>query len=461
MMRRDTGGSKDWQARNDRPRHQLRKLTLIGALLLSACGGSTPDRENLSNPTGVVPNRAPLSAVFRGATFAAATADESRAAEIGRDVLQAGGNATDAAVAMYFAMAVTLPSAASLGASGVCIVHDSKTKAGESFVFGPVAAPGGIRGTSIVVPSGVRAMTLMQSRHGQLRWEATVAPAERLARLGMPVSRALSRDLQAEAAALGADSEARRIFGRGTGTAVTEGDNFVQTDLAATLGIIRQRSGVDFFQGSLARLMSEQISQLGGSMPLETIRNNVPQSGAPASQKYGGFQVYVAPGPMAGANALAGWNGQPDPGGAVPTDSGGIAGLAAADEKGGAAACSMSMGQVFGARVIIPGTGILLGTPTANSTAISPLVIGNPGNGEMRFAGAGGGGPGAAYAVGAIARATIENRQSVAAALKTRGAQGGYVDAIACPDGIRSGGSTCNSAADPAGTGLALLATTR
>jgi gamma-glutamyltranspeptidase/glutathione hydrolase len=46
----------------------------------------------------------------------------------------------------------------------------------------------------------VRAITLMHVRHGQSRWEATVAPAERLARLGVPVSRALSRDLQAGAA---------------------------------------------------------------------------------------------------------------------------------------------------------------------------------------------------------------------------------------------------------------------
>ncbi|HSH99152.1 MAG TPA: gamma-glutamyltransferase [Reyranella sp.] len=399
-----------------------------------------------------------------GVAFAAVAADESRAAEVGRDVLQGGGNATDAAVAMYFAMAVTLPSAASLGAAGVCIVHDSKSKASAAFVFAPVAAPGGIRGTSIIVPGGTRAMALMHTRHGQARWEATVAPGERLARLGVPVSRALARDLQAGAVALGADPESRRIYGRGTGTAVTEGDNFVQTDLAATLGVLRQRGGVDLSQGSLARLVSEQITQLGGSMPVETMRNTVPQAGLPATERFGsfgGFRVYAAPAPMAGATALAGWNGQSGPGGAAPSDSNGIAGFAAMDEKGGAAACSVSMGQLFGARVTVPGTGILLATSTPDSTSISPLVIGNPGNGEVLFAGAGGGSPAAAYATGVIARNTVDRRQYVSAALKARGGQGGYVNAIACPDGIKSGGASCNSGADPAGTGLALLATTR
>ena len=175
-MRRDkgTGGS---EARNGRPRRQLRSLALIGVLVASACGGSEPAPENLANPSGIAANRAPLSAILRGGfKFAAASADESRAAEVGRDVLLGGGNATDAAVAMYFAMAVTLPSAASLGASGVCIVHDSKTRAGEAFMFPPVAAPGSIRGTQVTLPSGVRAITLMHARHGSVPWAAVVAP---------------------------------------------------------------------------------------------------------------------------------------------------------------------------------------------------------------------------------------------------------------------------------------------
>jgi gamma-glutamyltranspeptidase/glutathione hydrolase len=461
-MRRDTGGSKDRQARNGRRPRQLRKLALVCVLLAAGCGGSEPDKENIANPSGIAANRAPLSNLLRGVAFAAVAADESRAAEVGRDMLQGGGNATDAAVAMYFAMAVTLPSAASLGASGVCVVHDPKTKAGMAYAFPPVTAPGGIRGTSITVPSGgVRAMTLMHTRHGQARWEATVAPGERLARIGVPVSRALARDLQAGAVALGADSEARRIYGRGTGTAVTEGDNFIQTDLAATLGTIRQRGGGDFFQGPLARRIADQVSTLGGSMPLESIRNTVPQAGPPMEERFGGFRVYVAPAPMAGAMALAGWNGQPGPGGGVPTDSNGFAGFAAVDDKGGAVACSLSMGQLFGARIIVPGTGVLLGTSTPDSTAISPLVIGNPGNGEVLFAGAGGGSSAVPYGLGAVARGTIEKKHYVAAALKARGGQGGYLDVIACPDGIKSGGANCNSAADPAGTGLALLATNR
>ncbi len=448
---------------NAGPRRQLRSLALGAVFLLAACGGSETESENLTNPSGVSPHRANLNALLRGGVaFAAVSADESRAAEAGRDILQNGGNATDAAVAMYFAMAVTLPSAASLGASGACVVHNSKTRGAEAFVFAPIAAPGPINGVSFIVPTGVRAITLMHIRHGQLRWEQDVSLAERMARSGVPVSRALSRDLQAGASLLGSDREARRIFGKGTGTAVTEGENLVQTELAATLGVLRLRGGPEFFQGSFARVLSEQIASMGGSLPVEMLRNSIPQTGPPAGVSHGGYRVYVAPPPMVGASALAGWNGQPGPpASGAPTNSNGIAGFAAIDAKGGAAACSMSMGQLFGARVVVPGTGILLGALTADSSAVSPLVIGNPGNGEVMFAGAGGGSPNAAYATGAVARAAIQDRKLVSTVLTARGGQGGYVNAIACPDGIRSGGSTCQSGIDPAGAGLALLANPR
>ncbi len=200
---------------------------------------------------------------------------------------------------------------------------------------------------------------------------------------------------------------------------------------------------------------------MGGSLPTDSLRGFVPISGAPAGENYGGFKVYVAPAPLAGAEAIAGWHGQAAPATATSADSGGFAGFAAMDEKGGAAACAMSMGQLFGSRIIVPGTGVLLGVATRDAAAASPLVIGNPGNGEVRFAGAGGGGPGAAFLTGAIARAAIERKIAVQAALDSNAGRGGWVDAIACPDGIRGGAGSCQSGIDKAGAGLSLLAVGR
>jgi gamma-glutamyltranspeptidase/glutathione hydrolase len=442
-----------------------RALALAGLFMLAACGRSETDiatesAAQAANPAGLSPGKAGLAADIKSSSgaFSAVAADESRAAEVGRDILLAGGNATDAAVAMYFAMAVTLPSAASLGASGACIVHNDKTKAAEAFVFPPIAAPGTVGGQAFTVPSGVRALTLMHVRHGQLRWEATVAPAERLARFGVPVSRALARDLQVSGATLGGDREARRIFGGG---AISEGNMLIQPELAGTLGSIRQRGGADFFQGQLARTLSEQVSQMGGSLPVEALRSAVPQASAPTTESYGmRRRVYVAPAPAAGAAALAGFKGQA-PSGPTPADSGGFSGLVAVDGKAGAAACALSMGQTFGARAVVPGIGVLLGAPSSVAGSVSPVIVANPGNGEFTFVGAGGGAATAAQATGYVAYSTVDRDQPLASVLTSRGGQGGWVNAVVCPSGLRGSGSSCRTAIDPAGAGLAIVATSR
>ena len=86
------------------------------------------------------------------------------------------------------------------------------------------------------------------------------------------------------------------------------------------------------------------------------------------------------------------------------------------------------------------------------------MIIANPGNGEFSFVGAGGGAATAAQATGYVAYATIESDQPPGAVLASRGGQGGWVNAIACPSGLRGSGSSCRGAIDPAGAGLALIA---
>lgn len=445
-----TGGR---QARNRKAERQLRRTGLLITLLLAACGGNETSDFNKMN-TNVTARKSGYDELFGSKTkFAAVTADEGQAATAGRDALSNGGNAIDAVVAMYFAMGVTLPSAAGLGASGACVVHNAKTRAGEAFVFPAIAAPGPVKGNAFIVPNGVRAIALMHIRHGSARWEGDVASAEKMARLGVPVSRALARDLRAGSGLL--DEDMRRVLTR-NGTPLAEGDRLVANDLAATLGAIRQRGAGEFFQGNFARAFSDRISTMGGSLPIEALRGAVPQASVPQSDSYNGYRVYVAPN-AGGAKALAAWNGQAV-NDAAPSDSGGFSGFAAVDDKGNAAACALSMGQLFGSHVMVQGTGVILGAP-GDGGGVSPVLIGNPNNGEFKFAGAGGGSVNASAATGAVARLTMQDRLVASAALAARRAQGGWVDAIACPDGIRGGGSSCSAASDPAGAGLALTST--
>lgn len=200
-------------------------------------------------------------------------ADEPYAAEAGRQVLVAGGSAADAATAMYFAMAVTLPSRASLGGGGLCLVFDPKERSAQAIEFlarAPAhATAGGDRPTA--VPGNVRGLSSLQARYGRLRWSQVLVGAENLARFGVPVSRAFAEDLKQVSAALLAQPAAQQAFAAGEGGLVGEGDRLVQNDLASVLARIRSEGPGDFYGGLTARRLSEGAAAAGGSLDLRDL----------------------------------------------------------------------------------------------------------------------------------------------------------------------------------------------
>ena len=96
--------------------------------------------------------------------------DEPRSALIGRDILSAGGNAIDAAVATYFALAVTYPGAASLGGGGMCVVFRGKGEIVEAIDFRSWIFEKD--GKAAMIPGAVRGMFALHARYGRLQWEA-------------------------------------------------------------------------------------------------------------------------------------------------------------------------------------------------------------------------------------------------------------------------------------------------
>src|SRR5512132_753179 len=223
--------------------HWLRQFTVC-ALSAAAIAGCSP-RET----------PAPGAAGVTSGFFGAVAADEPQAALIGRDILSAGGSAADATIAMYFAMAVTLPSQASLGGGGVCVTFNAVTNEAQALEF--LARPpsqtqsGADRPTA--VPGNIRGFFALHGIYGRMRWSQLLAPAENLARFGVPVSRALSGDLTQVESALARELRMRRIFSAERGRRmVAEGDTLVQPDLAAVLAGIRTSGPGDFYSGSLS-----------------------------------------------------------------------------------------------------------------------------------------------------------------------------------------------------------------
>lgn len=234
-------------------------------------------------------------------------ADEPRAALIGRDILSAGGTAADAATAMYFTLAVTLPSRAGLGGGGVCLAFDvvsGKTEALDFTAQAPtVVTPGADRPSAI--PANPRGFFALQARHGRLQWREVVASAEQLARFGHPVSRAFAQDLASVGPALLVDEGARVMFGSESGQTAREGDKITQLDLAATLGLIRARGVGPFYSGPYADNLVNAVSRAGGTLSIDSLRNYAPVWRDTVRVEVGSEVAHFAPPPAAASSQAA------------------------------------------------------------------------------------------------------------------------------------------------------------
>ena len=273
-----------------------RRQFAVAALALLALGCSSDEEKNLGQ-IGVIEG-------FLGGV----AADEPRAALIGRDVLSAGGTAADAATAVYFALAVTLPSSASLGGGGVCLVHDNESARTEALQFlarrPAVVAPGSRRPNAI--PGNPRGFFALHSKYGVLRWAQVVAPAESLARFGTPVSRALARDLDQVGGALLAEPGNRALFGRPDGQGVRrEGDFMTQVELAAQLSRMRSLGPGDFYVGRSARTLVDAVAQAGGSLSTEDLRSYAPVWSDTITVPFGNATAHFPPPPAAAGSVAA------------------------------------------------------------------------------------------------------------------------------------------------------------
>jgi gamma-glutamyltranspeptidase / glutathione hydrolase len=235
-------------------------------------------------------------------------ADEPNAALAGREVLDAGGNAVDAATAIYFNLAVTMPSTAGLGGGGVCIVHDAQTNVTKVLDFlsksSPSANKAGKRANAI--PGNLAGFHALHSRFGRLPWRQLVAPAEGLARFGVKVSRAFSHDLSKIGNALLVEPSTRRIFARPvTGALIQEGDKWLQPNLANVLGRIRENGKSALYQGQGAKNFAASVTAGGGALSARDLINFKPVWRNTIEVPLGDISVHFAPPPAAGGAVAA------------------------------------------------------------------------------------------------------------------------------------------------------------
>ena len=243
---------------------------------------------------------------------------EVHASQAGVEVLRAGGNAVDAAVATGFALAVTFPIAGNVGGGGFMVVRfpDGTATTVDYRETAPAAATrdmyvddstGSIRpdlsrrgALASGVPGAVAGLLYAHERYGRLGLTDVMAPAIRLARDGYPLGRAQAERFNAYAGRF--PESAARYFVREGGFA--EGDLFQQPDLAAVLERVRDDGRDGFYRGRTADLLVAEQERGGGLITHADLEAYRPVERAPLVGHYRGHRVLSMPPPSSGGVAL-------------------------------------------------------------------------------------------------------------------------------------------------------------
>jgi gamma-glutamyltranspeptidase/glutathione hydrolase len=236
-------------------------------------------------------------------------------ADLGRDILQQGGDAVDAAVAVAFAEAVAYPAAGNLGGGGFMLVYPGG-KAEPVVIDYREVAPAAATKTmftkddtwyshkAVGVPGTVAGLALAHSRFGKLPWKDVVAPAVKLADDGFEIDAALASSLNGVLSDAKADSELRRVYGKDGGGEWKAGDRLVQKDLAKTLKRVAADGSDGFYKGPTAELIAAEMKAGGGLITADDLAAYKAKARAPIHGTYRGYDVYGPPPPSSGGICL-------------------------------------------------------------------------------------------------------------------------------------------------------------
>jgi gamma-glutamyltranspeptidase / glutathione hydrolase len=250
-------------------------------------------------------------------------AQEGAAARIGVDVLQKGGNAVDAAVAVGFALAVTYPRAGNLGGGGFMVIHLANGK--NAAIDYRETAPHGINDTSFLdaqgradpqksrnsalaigVPGTVDGLALAEQKYGSGRFTLAelIAPAIALARDGIVVTDATVDTSPGPLSRLSRWPASARIFLKRDGTPLALGDRLVQSDLAETLQAVAHGGPRAFYEGPIAKKIADAVQKAGGVMTADDLKNYHAVERTPLSGLYRGYGLVAMPPPSSGGVEL-------------------------------------------------------------------------------------------------------------------------------------------------------------
>ena len=327
-------------------------LILMLSCLLASCGAEPTEPEASSSgagdartTTGTEKGSTPEETTRREATTQAGDADEPElrqgpassstptrpalgtngmvssahplATRAGLEVLEDGGNAYDAAVAVAASLGVVEPYMSGVGGYGAMVVYDAQsgrtrslsapTRVPETLdpaVFRP-SAPGYLQNRqgapAISTPGAVHDWEALWKEYGELRWERLLEPAVRQAEEGFVLDEENAAWIASEFYAF--PPHAQQIYGK-NGTPLVAGQRLVQKDLGGSLRRISEEGANAVYGGELGEAMASAAQRNGGFLTTDDLDANRPEWQEPISVDYRGNEVITAPTPTTAWNAL-------------------------------------------------------------------------------------------------------------------------------------------------------------
>ncbi|MFO0812333.1 MAG: gamma-glutamyltransferase [Gemmatales bacterium] len=300
------------------PRFTTLLLICILPVMLHA---QPPDTETYPEPSEV-PGSLPTAVRHKTAMVAAA---HPLAAKIGSDILQAGGNAIDATVAVQMALTVVEPQSSGIGGGCFLVYYDAKTKKTHC-IDGREETPTGASREAFLtsngrvvkdaitgcraagVPGTVAGMYLAHQKWGKLAWKQVLQPAIQLAEGGIGVTPRLRDAITANRARfLRIPSSKAQYLEGPSGTVPEIGTVLRFPDLARTLRLIAEQGPAGFYQGETAERIVDAVKSCPiarGSISLDDLKNYRPIERDPVSFLYRDYRIVGMPAPSSGTITL-------------------------------------------------------------------------------------------------------------------------------------------------------------
>ena len=238
------------------------------------------------------------------------------ATKIGVEILAKGGNAVDAALAVGFAEAATLPRAGNIGGSGYLVIHMAATPdrpaqdiAINYYGTAPSALtpqtllgadgkfdrskPSGMR--NVAVPGTVMGFWEAHQRFGSMSWSDLIQPAIKLAEDGYILTDGEADATAGRARVLARDPGAAEAYLKADGTPYKAGDLFKQPHLASSLRKLAAGGADEFYRGDLARQIVEGVQAGGGLITMEDMANYRAVVSEPIWGSYRGHRIAFMP----------------------------------------------------------------------------------------------------------------------------------------------------------------------